>query len=164
MALRLRWQGWLVVVVALLLLSGCATTTGKTTIEGSKATTGPVVVTTDLASYPTGQVIGVLVTNGSATNYYTRDGKSGCSVVQLEQYNSGTGKWTNVDPCVGASAIQTLTIAPSTGVPYTLAPNSPADVNAWQAGTYRVAVLYSTAGDGATNAQEAHSAAFTVHS
>lgn len=164
MALRLRWQGWLVVVTALLLFTGCASSSGQTTIEGTKATTGPVVVTTDLTSYTAGQAIGVIVTNGSATNYYTHDGKSGCSVVQLERYDSGTRKWTSMDPCVGVQTVQTLVIAPSTAVPYTLAPNSPADINSWQSGQYRVSVLYSAAADGATNAQEAHSADFTIHS
>lgn len=164
MALRLRWQGWLIVVTALLLFTGCASSSGQSTVEGLKATSGPVVITTDLTTYTTGQAIGVMVTNGSATNYYAHDGKSGCSVVQLERYDSGTRKWTSMDPCVGVDTVQTLAIAPSTTVPYTLAPNSPADMNAWQAGQYRVSVTYSNAADGATNAQVAHSAAFTIHS
>lgn len=163
MALRLRWQGWLVLVTALVLFSGCASSSGKTTVEGTKATTGPVVVTTDLATYPAGQAIGVIVTNASSTNYYARDGKSGCSLVQLERYDSGSRKWIAMDPCVGVQTVQTLTIAPSTAVPYTLAPNSPADPNSWQTGQYRVSVQYSTAADGTASAQEAHSAAFTIH-
>lgn len=163
MALRLRWQGWLVLVTALLLFSGCASSSGKTTIEGTKATTGPVIVTTDMATYPSGQAIGVIVTNGSSTNYYSHDGKSGCSVVQLERYDSGARKWIAMDPCVAVQSVQTLMIASSTVVPYTLAPNSPTDANSWQTGQYRVSVQYSTATDGSTNAQEAHSAAFTIH-
>jgi hypothetical protein len=83
--------------------------------------------------------------------------------VQLEKYDTKTGAWTHVDLCNGSQATQVFMIAESSSVPFTLAPTSDSDVNAWDPGTYRVAVAYSTAADGATGIQEAHSTAFTIN-
>lgn len=162
MTAPLRWRGWLILAATLLLFSACATTSASHPITGAVATTGPVTVTTNLSAYTTSDAIGATVTNNSKTAYFTQNGKSACTVVQLERFDATTGKWGRVDGCGNAQPTQTLTIAESTSVPYTLAPTSPSDVNAWQAGTYRIAVAYSTQADGITNPQEAHSAAFTV--
>jgi hypothetical protein len=162
MTAPLRWRGWLILAATLVLFSACATTSTLHPITGASATTGPVTVTTNLASYTTSDAIGATVTNTSKTAYYTRNGKSACTVVQLERFNTATGKWTPVDACAAAQQAQPLTIAASSAIPYTLAPTSANDVNAWQAGTYRIVVTYSTQADGVTNPQQARSAAFTV--
>jgi len=148
--------------VALVLFSACASTTTKLPVVGTAATTGPISVTTNLSTYTSGEPIGATVTNSSKSDYYTQNGKSSCTMVQLEQYNAKTSAWTPVDSCNGSQPTQTLAIAEGTSVPYTLAPASTTDPNAWQPGTYRVAVQYTTQVDGVTNPQEAHSAAFTI--
>lgn len=164
MAVRLRWREWLALGAALAVFSGCgsgATTTHP--VPGATATTGAVVVSTDLKQYTTASVIGAIVTNSSKTDYLTQDGKSGCSIVVLQKFNTTTGVWDNVDPCRGGPAPRVLTVAQGSTIPYTLTPNSPSDMNAWQAGTYRVEVTYTTNADGVTGSTEAHSAAFSVH-
>jgi hypothetical protein len=162
MAVRLHWRGCLLLTAALVLFSACATASASRPITGATATTGPVTVTTNLSTYTTSDAIGATVTNTSKSDYYTQDGKSGCTVVQLEQYNTKTGAWTRLDACNGSQATQALVIGESSSVPYTLAPTSASDLNSWQPGTYRVSVIYSAQADGATNPQEAHSAAFRI--
>ncbi len=162
MGLRQRWRGLLMLTVALVLFSACASTTTTRPVVGAAATTGPITVTTNLSTYTSGEPIGATVTNSSKSDYYTQNGKSGCTIVQLEQYNAKTSVWTPLDTCNGSQATQTLAISEGTSVPYTLAPASTADPNAWQTGTYRVSVLYTTQADGVTSPQEAHSAAFTI--
>lgn len=162
MTALLRWRGWLILAATLLLFSACSTGRPSHPITGVTATTGPVTVTTNLSSYTSGDAIGATVTNNSKSDFYTQNGKSGCTIIQLEKFDTASGKWTRLDGCNGASPTQTLAIAESSSVPYTLAPTSTADGNAWQPGTYRVSVVYTTQADGATSPQEAHSAAFTV--
>jgi len=162
MTAPLRWRGWLFLAAALFLFSACSTATVSHPITGVTATTGPVTVTTNLPHYTTGDAIGAIVTNNSKSQYYTQNGKSACTTVQLEVYDASSGTWKRVAPCNGGQPTQTLLIAESSSVPYTLAPTSQSDPNAWQPGTYRVSVTYSSQPDGITNPQEAHSAAFTV--
>ena len=163
MAVRLRWRGVSILAAALILFSACSSGASSHPITGATATTGPIVVTTNLASYTTGDAVGAIVTNSSKSNFYAQDGKSACTIVQLEKYDATSGEWKHVDLCNGSQATQVLMLAENSSVPYTLAPTSTSDVNAWDAGTYRVAVVYSTAADGATGVQEAHSAAFTIN-
>ncbi|MGH2503036.1 MAG: hypothetical protein ACRDID_11025 [Ktedonobacterales bacterium] len=162
MTALLRWRGWLILIATLLLFSACSTGRPSHPITGATATTGSVTVTTNLSTYTAGDAIGATVTNNSKSDFYTQNGKSGCTIIQLEKFDTASGKWTHLDGCNGASPTQILAIAESSSVPYTLAPTSSADLNAWQPGTYRVSVAYSTQADGATSPQEAHSAAFTV--
>lgn len=162
MTAPLRWRGWLILTATLLLCSACATTSRLHPITEASATTGPVTVTTNLASYTTGDPVGAIVTNNSKSGFFTQTGKSACSIVQLQRFDATTGKWVNVDGCNSGQPPQTFTIAGPSSIPYTLAPTSKNDVNAWQTGTYRVSVSYTTQADGITNPQEAHSAAFTV--
>lgn len=162
MVVRLRWYGALILVAALALLAACGGGTTSHAISGVTATTGPVTITTNLATYTTGDAVGVTVTNASKTDFYAKDGASSCTIVQLQRYNSGTGNWENVDPCIGSQQIQVYLVAKGAATPYTLAPTSSSDVNSWDTGTYRISVTYSTNADGVTQAQEAHSAAFTI--
>jgi hypothetical protein len=162
MVLRPRWYGALILVAALALLAACGGGSSSRAIRGATATTGPVTITTNLATYTTGDAVGVTVTNASKSDYYAKDGASACTIVQLERYNTGSGAWDKVDTCNGSQQVQVYVIAKGSAVPYTLAPTSASDVNSWEAGTYRIAVSYSTNADGATQAVEAHSAAFTI--
>lgn len=162
MVVRPRWYGALILVAALALLAACGGGTTSHPISGVTATTGPVTITTNLATYTTGDAVGVTVTNASKSNYYAKDGKSGCTIVQVQRYNASTGVWDSVDPCMGSQQTQVYLIAKGSAVPYTLAPTSSSDVNSWDTGTFRISVSYSTNADGVTQAQEAHSAAFTI--
>lgn len=162
MTAPLRWRGWLILAAVLFLFSACSSAGASHPITGTTATTGPVTVTTNLPHYTTGDAIGAIVTNNSKTQYYTQNGKSACTVVALERYDATSGAWKRVDACNGGQPTQTLLLADSSSVPYTLAPTSESDVNAWQPGTYRISVTYSTQPDGISDPQEAHSAAFVV--
>ncbi|MDE3230675.1 MAG: hypothetical protein KGO05_12420 [Chloroflexota bacterium] len=162
MVLRPRWYGALILVAALALLAACGGGSSSRAVNGAAATAGPVTITTNFATYTTGDAVGVTVMNASKADYYAKDGASACTIVQLERYNTGSGVWDKVDACNGSQQVQVYVIAQGSAVPYTLAPTSPSDVNSWEAGTYRIAVSYSTASDGATQVEEAHSAAFTI--
>jgi hypothetical protein len=157
-----RWRGWLILVATLLLVSACSTGRHVHAITGATATAGPVTVTTNLATYTTGDAIGATVTNSSKSDFYAQTGKSGCVIIQLEKFDAASGNWTRLDGCNGASPTTTLVIAEGTSSPFTLAPSSSADLNAWQPGTYRISVTYTTQADGVTDPQVAHSAAFKV--
>jgi len=129
---------------------------------GVTATKGPVTVTTNLSAYSVNDAIGVTVSNTAATDYYAASGKSACVIIQLERYNTTKGVWEAVDACPTPQTGQIFALAKNSQQPFTLAPTSSADSNAWDAGLYRVTVTYSANSDGATNAQQAHSAAFNV--
>ncbi|MEO7002961.1 MAG: hypothetical protein ABI068_14190 [Ktedonobacterales bacterium] len=153
---------FLLVLLALLAVSGCSF--GKQPPPTSlKASSGPVTVTTDLPSYATGQAIGVTVTNTSKRTYYTLDNRSGCSIVQLQQYTSSKKQWVSVDGCQGYGAAQSLEITAGLSEPFTLAPTAADNTNAWDTGTYRVVLAYSTNPDGTSNETLAYSAGFTIH-
>lgn len=162
MAVRLRWRGLSVLAAALVFFSACSSATTSRAVTGVTATTGPIVLTTNRPSYTTGDAVGVTVTNVSKSSFYTQDGKSSCTIVQLQRFDSVSGVWKPADPCNGAQAARALLIAEHSSIPFTLAPTSASDVNAWEPGTYRVAVFYTTRADGVSATQEAHSAAFTI--
>lgn len=165
--MRVRWQGfrwlascaWLVCVVA---LSACASGSGSAPVSGTAATTGPVTVTTDLKAYGANDAIGVTVSNTSSSDYYSVSGKSGCVIIQLERFDTAKGAWVPVDPCDSHAAGQVLVIAKSSQQPFTLAPQSASDPNAWAPGQYRVTVMYSANSDGVTSAKRASCAAFNI--
>ena len=162
MAARLRWRGWLLLIATTLLVSACSSACPSHPISGATATAGAVTVTTNASTYSINDAIGVIVTNNSKSDFYTQKGKSGCAIVQLEQYSATTGQWTRLDGCNGAAPTQTLVISAGSSVPFTLAPTSSADQNAWQPGTYRLSISYTTQSDGISGSEVAHSASFKV--
>ena len=164
MALRLRWRGLSALATALLFFSACSSATTSHAVAGATATTGPITLTTNRTSYTSGDAVGVTVRNSSKSSFYTQDGKSSCTIVQLQRFDSVSGVWKAVDPCNGAQAARALLIAENSSVPFTLAPTSVSDINTWEPGTYRVVVLYTTKPDGVSATQEAHSAVFTITS
>ncbi len=171
---RRRWGGWPhgawrgcalmlgTLACVLLAMSGCGS--GTATITPPTATPGPITITTDLSSYSVSQAIGVTVTNTSRTPYYVQNDHSACSIVQLQRYVGGATGWASVDPCNTLQATQVLSITAGLQEPFTLAPTSPGDPNAWDGGIYRVQVGYTTNPDGSTGLQFAYSAGFTIHS
>jgi hypothetical protein len=120
-----------------------------------------VSVTTDRAYYGINQPIGVTLQNTSATSYYAADGKSACTIVELQELIKGA--WQDEMPCATGQAPTILLIAPHTSVPFTLAPgNARDDPNSWQPGTYRVALVLLTKPDPSGSTVQIFSAAFQV--
>jgi hypothetical protein len=126
------------------------------------ATTGSIQIAVGQAQYGVNDPVGVMVTNTSSNQtYYAVSGRSGCTFLQLQQYSATKESWVSVFGCPGANPTP-LEITPELSEPFTLAPNSSSNPNAWDPGTYRVALLYSTNSDGTSNPIVAYSAAFTV--
>jgi hypothetical protein len=165
MQVHRRWSGLLSSVVGLLMLAGltsCATGSHNSGRGNMDATTGPVVVTTNLSAYGISDAIGVTVTNNAPSDYFATSGKSACVIIQLERYNTLKAVWEPVDGCAAQEQNQTFAIAKNSEQQFTLAPNSSADPNAWQPGLYRITLMYSSNPDGSTNAQQARCVAFNV--
>lgn len=124
-------------------------------------TTFSVLLTTDRNHYGINQPIGVTVQNTSATTYYAADSQSACTIVQLQQLIKSD--WQNVMPCTTGQSPTVLLIAPRSSVPLTFAPgNTNDDPNAWQPGTYRVALPVLTKPDSSGPMIQIYSAAFQV--
>lgn len=167
-------QGWLATailgaLVAVFSLTACNSTTAKT-IAAPTATAGDITIAVDRAAYGPTEPIGVTVTNASKTDYYALTGRSGCTFLQLEEYNPAKNVWVPVVGCQGATPSQALLIP---GKPhnnntafsevFTLAPgNSSTNPNTWTIGLYRVSLSYSADASGTSNPQTAYSAGFNV--
>lgn len=165
MRVHRRWSGLFSCVVGLLILAGmtgCASRSGSSGPQNADATTGPVVVSTNLSAYSISDAIGVTVSNNAPTDYYATSGKSACVIIQLERYNTLKATWEPVDGCASQDQSQAFAIAKDSQQQFTLAPNSSADPNAWQPGLYRVTLMYSSNADGSTNAQQARCVAFNI--
>jgi hypothetical protein len=126
------------------------------------ATAGGIQIAVEQTHYGVNDPVGVTVTNTSNNQtFYAVSGRSGCTFLQLQQYDTTKKSWESVFGCPGAVPT-TLQITPQLSEPFTLAPNSSSNPNAWDPGTYRVALLYSATSDGISNPIVAYSAAFTV--
>ena len=157
-----RWMAG-VSLVSLILLAGCqANATNPATL--SKATTGPIRITLDHTAYGVSDPFGVTVSNASKSMYYSIDGKSACTFLELQKYDSAKKQWGMVAPCTIAEPLNALEMPAGISEPFSLAPGSSSNQNEWQSGIYRVAIVYSANADGKTDAQTAYSAAFAVNS
>jgi hypothetical protein len=116
----------------------------------------------DRTSYLVSEPIGVTVTNSSGSNFYAVTSRSACTFLQLQQWNGAHKQWTNVYGCGDTSQTQVLLVRAGMQEPFSLAPTSPANVNAWATGSYRIAMTYSTSTDGISGAQTALSPSFTI--
>ena len=158
-----RPMKWMAVVgfVALFLLAGCQANATNANTKSS-ATNGPVRVSVDHSSYGVNDPVGVTVSNTTKTVYYSLDGKSACTILQLQKYDSSKKQWAMTYACTVASPIQALQVPAGIAEPFSLAPGSPSDENSWQKGTYRIMVVYSDNADGKSGAQTAYSATFAI--
>ncbi len=157
-----RWMAGLSLVL-LVFLAGCQ---GNAANAGAltKASTGPIRITLDHTAYGVNDPIGVTVSNTSKDLYYAVDGKSACTLLQLQKYDSAKKQWGMVYACTVASPVHSLQIPAGISESFSLAPSSAADENAWQTGAYRVAVVYTSNADGVTDPQTAYSASFAITS
>lgn len=163
---RSRFASWVtrlgIGLAIALLLAGCAEGALSPLGPTPSATSGALRLTTDHSAYGLDTPIGVTVTNAGATDVYALDGRSGCAIIQLQQYDSSTRQWTSVVGCTQATSPRPDRITAGAATPFTLAPTSSADPNKWDRGLYRVAVAYSANSDATTDGQIAFSAGFTI--
>ncbi|HEY1389745.1 MAG TPA: hypothetical protein VGF38_14490 [Ktedonobacterales bacterium] len=141
-------------------LSGCK-------LRGSNialptATTASVAITMQNREFETSEPLGVLVKNTGSADVYALDALSGCTVLQLQHYDNDKKAWVAADRCHETVQPRVLTIRKGMSEPFTLAPNSPGDPNAWDSGTYRIALTYSTHPDGKSATETAYSPGFTI--
>ena len=145
-----------------LFLAGCAEAALSPLGPTPSATSGALRLATDHIAYAMTTPIGVTVTNTGGSDLYALDGRSGCAIIQLQRYDSSSGKWNSVVGCSQATSPRVNRIAAGEIVPFTLGPTSSADPNKWDRGLYRVAVAFSANPDATTNGQLAFSAGFTI--
>jgi hypothetical protein len=167
--MRSQPRVWLVLIGIIVLaasLAACNTTTIKTSKTPLPApTAGPIQLAVDRTVYTSTQPIGVTVTNTTPkTDFYAMSGRSGCTFLQLQQYNQQKKTWVSVDPCDSINQPSVRKIPASADVPYTLAPGTiPAtSPNVWEPGIYRVALQYSPQTDAITSLQIAYSQGFQI--
>ena len=87
-----------------LVLAGCAEGALSPLGPTPSATSGALRLTTDHSAYRLDTPIGVTVTNAGATDVYALDGRSGCAIIQLQQYDSSTRTWISVVGCSQATS------------------------------------------------------------
>jgi hypothetical protein len=164
---RPAWRGgcaaWtLTLLVAILIVTGCAATASSPLGSPPTATAGALRLTTDHSAYALTSPIGVTVTNAGAGDLYAIDGRSACAVIQLQRYNASAREWISVVGCPQATSPRINRLAAGVSIPFSLAPTSSSDPNKWDRGLYRVAVAYSANPDATTDGQIALSAGFTI--
>lgn len=141
--------------------TGCQSSTGNAQVVPT-ATKGNVVITLDRDSYGPSQPFGVTVTNNGKKNYYAVDSHSTCTILEVQIYLPDKKQWATLDPCLSGATPRPILLKADQAVPYTFAPLSASDPNAWAPGTYRVMLAYSANADGTTDAAVAYSRGFTV--
>lgn len=143
----------LIILVALALLgfSGCASTKAKLVVLPTP-TKGGITLAVDFPTYHLSQPIGVTVTNGSKSTYFATTDQTDCTFLQLEQFDAKSSQWERISPCGSPNQVATLQIPAGVSEPLTLPPGIPGNSsyrNSWPAGVYRIALLYKdTASDG----------------
>jgi hypothetical protein len=145
----------------LVILAGCQSDSTNAN-PAQAASGGPVRITLDHSAYGVNDPLGITVSNTGDRVFYAVDGKSACTFMQLQKYDSGKKQWATIDACTIAYSPHPLQMPAGIAEPFSLAPGSPSDQNAWETGTYRVAVVYSENADGTTGAQTAYSPEFAI--
>jgi hypothetical protein len=149
-------------LASVLLFAGCAFESPIPASAIPTASGSALRLRTDSTNYGVNSPVGVTVVNAGQTSYYSIDGRSACTFLQVQRYDSDQQQWLSVDGCTPSGQPRVLLIAPGAREPFTLAPASASDANSWQSGLYRIALTYSTNSDGATSAQTAYSAGFVI--
>lgn len=166
--MRSQPRVWLVLLVALAVaasLTACNSPVKANKVQLPAPSTGTIQLTVDHSVYTSTQPIGVTVTNTTAkTTYYAVTGRSACTFLQLQEYNSKQGTWISVYGCSNVDTPVVRSIPPAASTPYTLAPGvAPASTpNVWETGIFRIALQYSEQIDGITSSQVAFSQGFQI--
>ena len=141
-------------------LAGCKIRSSNIALPTATKTT--VAITMQNLEFDTSEPLGILVKNTGSADVYALNGLSGCTVLQLQQYDSDKKAWVAADGCRETIQPRVLVIRKGMSEPFTLAPTSRGDPNSWDSGTYRIALTYTTHADGKTAAQTAYSPGFTI--
>jgi hypothetical protein len=128
------------------------------------ATKATVAITMQNREFETSEPLGILVKNTGSADVYALNGLSACTVLQLQQYDTDKKVWVAADRCRETAQPRVLVIRAGMSEPFTLAPTSSGDPNSWDAGTYRIALTFTTHADGKAAAQTAYSPGFTISS
>jgi len=141
-------------------LAGCKIS--RSNIALPTATKATVTITMQNREFETSEPLGILVKNTGSADVYALDGLSGCTVLQLQQYDSDKKAWVAADRCRETAQPRVLLIRAGMSEPFTLAPTSSGDPNAWDSGAFRIALTFSTHADGKSETQVAYSPGFTI--
>ncbi len=170
-SLRHWWLATLAVglLAAVVSLSACDSSSAKA-ITAPAATTGDVTIAVDRTTYGVTEPIGVTISNATKTDYYAATGHSGCTFLQLEEYNATKQAWVPVLGCQSAQQPQALLIPSKPHnnnavftETFTLAPGiSASNANAWDVALYRVMLTYNTDASLSKDSQVAYSPGFYV--
>ena len=125
------------------------------------ATAGAIHIVVNRTQFSTHDPVGVSVTNTTDHAYYAVNGRSGCTFLQLQEFDSAKHAWMNVVGCTNVNPAP-LEISPRLTEPFTFAPTSTSDPNAWDPGTYRIVLAYGTSPDGSDASTLAFSSSFTI--
>lgn len=159
---RLVYLTLLAPLVLLPVVAGCASANTATNSPLQRPTAQDIRLATDHSSYTTHAPIGIALTNAGQVTYYALDGRSGCTLAQLQVFDASHKAWVSTSGCAGGGKPRSLAIPAGIREPFTLAPGSSSDPNAWQPGTYRVAVAFSSNPDGTSAQIIAASASFVI--
>jgi hypothetical protein len=141
-------------------LSACSDGSGRV-VRLPTATAGAIQIAVSRTQFASHDPVGVTVTNTSDHTYYAVDGRSGCTYLQLQEFNSAKNAWVNVVGCTDFNP-SPLEISPRLAEPFTFAPTSTSDPNSWDPGTYRIVLMYGDSADGSNASTIAFSPGFTI--
>ena len=164
--MRLEPPRWLAVVaLGVVVLAGATACTSDKAraVNIPAATRGDITLAVDRPSYTPSMPVGVTMKNGSKKNYYALDGRTGCTILQLEEYIQAKKAWAAVNLCTLGTQPTVRWVSPGANEPFTFAPgNAPTDANQWQSGLYRVSLTYSATAPGSGPTTTAYSVGFVI--
>lgn len=149
-------------LVMIVMVAGCKTSTQ--TVAQPTATTATIQITLVNTTYGASQPLGILIKNTGKSDVYALNGQAACTFLQIQVYDAQKKDWAAVDRCRDIVPPTALVIRAGASEPFTLAPTSASDPNAWAPGVYRIALAYSAQPDGKSDAQTAYSQGFTIAS
>jgi hypothetical protein len=162
-ALAVRGLGGLATLAVLMAVVGCGTAQRRSTtpITVPTASAGTLHLASAYPVYQVSAPIGITVSDTGSTTFYSLDSYSSCTIIHLQR--SVKGGWQDVLPCASGQRPSVVAIAPTSTIPYTLAPgDAPGNPNAWVPGIYRAVLMVSTRSDGANPTVVAYSTGFRV--
>jgi hypothetical protein len=151
--------------VGLLILAALAACTPRATTAAVVPTgsAGKLRLTTDRSLYHLSEPVGVTISNTSGTAVYATDGRSACTFLELQRYDTASRSWVTTEPCRSAEPLHTLLIPGSVSEPFTFAPGDDSqDPNRWAGGVYRVVLIYTTTADGSGSSSIIYSPGFVI--
>ena len=132
---------WLIGLSFVIVLAACSG--GNTTDNGTR-TKGPIIITTDHATYTTTAPIKFSVINQTKSAIYAFDTQSNCTILELEIQMNGQWEPSDDVACQTGKLPVRITIAPGQTYTGTISVSaSKGKSAALPPGTYRLALFYS---------------------